>query len=93
VRFALYAAPQEMIYRGDALFPGGNDYPAEQAGVISIAVRGPNETKLVVEAIVACLSANTGKEDTAARNVHSAPRNDERLGTVTAHLVTNSRVR
>jgi HAD superfamily hydrolase (TIGR01484 family) len=46
---------QEMIYVGDALFPGGNDYPAEQAGVISIPVRGPNETKRVIEAIIACL--------------------------------------
>jgi HAD superfamily hydrolase (TIGR01484 family) len=46
---------KEMIYVGDALFVGGNDYPAEQAGVISIPVRGPNETKRVVEAIIACL--------------------------------------
>jgi hypothetical protein len=37
------------------LFVGGNDYPAEQAGVISIPVRGPNETKQVIEAIIACL--------------------------------------
>ena len=44
-----------MIYIGDALFPGGNDYPAEEAGVVSIAVRGPNETKPVTEAIIACL--------------------------------------
>ena len=34
---------------------GGNDYPAEQAGVISIPVRGPSETKRVIEAIIACL--------------------------------------
>jgi phosphomannomutase len=46
---------KEMIYVGDALFPGGNDYPAEQAGVISISVRSPNETKLVIETIIACL--------------------------------------
>ena len=46
---------REMIYVGDALFVGGNDYPAEQAGVISIPVRGPNETKCVIEAIIACL--------------------------------------
>ena len=46
---------QEMIYVGDALFVGGNDYPAEQEGVISIPVRGPRETKRVVEAIIACL--------------------------------------
>jgi phosphomannomutase len=46
---------QEMIYIGDALFVGGNDYPAEQAGVISIPIRNPDETKRVVEAIIACL--------------------------------------
>jgi len=48
---------QEMIFIGDALFPGGNDYPAKEAGVVSIAVRGPNETKPVTEAIIACLTA------------------------------------
>jgi HAD superfamily hydrolase (TIGR01484 family) len=45
---------KEMIYVGDALFPGGNDYPAEQVGVISISVRGPEDTKRVIEAIIAC---------------------------------------
>lgn len=47
---------EEMIFIGDALFPGGNDYPAQQAGVVSIPVQGPHETKRVVEAIIACLS-------------------------------------
>ena len=47
---------KEMIYIGDALFVGGNDYPAEEAGVVSIPVRGPNETKRVTEAIIACLA-------------------------------------
>jgi phosphomannomutase len=46
---------KEMIFIGDALFVGGNDYPAREAGVVSIAVRGPNETKRVTEAIIACL--------------------------------------
>jgi len=46
---------KEMIYIGDALFVGGNDYPAEEAGVVSIPVRGPSETKRVIEAIIACL--------------------------------------
>jgi phosphomannomutase len=45
----------EMIFVGDALFPGGNDYPAKEAGVASIQVSGPGETKRVIEAIVACL--------------------------------------
>jgi HAD superfamily hydrolase (TIGR01484 family) len=47
---------KEMIYVGDALFAGGNDYPAELAGVVSIPVRGPDETKRVIEAIIYCLS-------------------------------------
>jgi hypothetical protein len=46
---------KEMIYIGDALFVGGNDYPAEHAGAISIPVRGPEDTKRVIEAILACL--------------------------------------
>src|ERR1035437_8899848 len=55
LRDTLGIAIQEMIFIGDALFPGGNDYPAEQAGVVSIRVRDPNESKRVIEAIVACL--------------------------------------
>jgi hypothetical protein len=43
------------IFIGDTLFVGGNDYPAEQAGVVSVPVRGPRETKLVIRAIAACL--------------------------------------
>jgi hypothetical protein len=44
-----------MVYIGDALFPGGNDYPAEQAGVVSVPVKGPDDTNLVIETIIACL--------------------------------------
>ena len=50
---------QDMIFVGDAIFPGGNDYPAKQAGVASIEVRDPHETKRVVEAIIACLECET----------------------------------
>ncbi len=46
---------KEMIFVGDALFPGGNDYPAQQAGVDSIPVQGPHETKRVIQTIIACL--------------------------------------
>ena len=46
---------EEMLFIGDALFPGGNDYPAKEAGVLSISVRCPQETKPVTEAIIACL--------------------------------------
>jgi HAD superfamily hydrolase (TIGR01484 family) len=56
LRDMLDIAIAEMVFVGDALFPGGNDYPARQAGVLSIAVRDPHETKRVIEAIVACRS-------------------------------------
>ena len=50
---------EDMIFVGDAIFPGGNDYPAKQAGVVSIEVRDPDETKRVIEAIIACLLERT----------------------------------
>ena len=57
LRDTLGIAISEMVFIGDALFPGGNDYPAKEAGVVSIRVRDPNETKRVIEAIVACLDS------------------------------------
>lgn len=47
---------KEMIYIGDALYVGGNDYPAEIAGVDCIPVKDPNETKRVIQTIIACLA-------------------------------------
>lgn len=55
LRDTLGMAIEEMIFVGDALFPGGNDYPAKEAGALSIRVRDPNESKRVIEAIIACL--------------------------------------
>lgn len=46
---------EEMIYVGDALFPGGNDYPVRETGAVCVQVRDPHETKRVIEAITACL--------------------------------------
>ena len=50
-----------MIFVGDALFPGGNDYPAKELGVASIRVRDPDETKRVIEAIAVCLDPKPGR--------------------------------
>ncbi len=55
LRDTLEIAISEMIFVGDALFPGGNDYPAKEAGALSIQVRDPNETKRVIEAVIACI--------------------------------------
>ncbi|MGB8265262.1 MAG: HAD-IIB family hydrolase [Candidatus Velthaea sp.] len=46
----------QMVYVGDALFPGGNDYPVRGTGAVCIEVRDPHETKRVIEAIAACLA-------------------------------------
>ena len=62
---------KEMIFIGDALFAGGNDYPAEEAGVVSIPVRGPNETKRVIEAIIACLWIAVRKREAMRRSDES----------------------
>ena len=67
LRDTLGIAIKEMIFVGDALFPGGNDYPAEEAGVVSIRVKNPTESKRVIETIIACLgsgqSANLNLEE------------------------------
>ena len=45
-----------MIYVGDALFPGGNDYPAPQPERRASQVRDPEETKRVIETMIASLT-------------------------------------
>ncbi|RBL88935.1 HAD-IIB family hydrolase [Chitinophaga flava] len=57
LRDTLGIAIEEMLFVGDALFEGGNDYPAKEAGALSIAVRDPDETKRVIETALACLHA------------------------------------
>jgi HAD superfamily hydrolase (TIGR01484 family) len=55
LRDVLGVAIKEMIFIGDAVFPGGNDYPAKETGALSIEVKDSHETKRVIEAIIACL--------------------------------------
>ncbi len=43
-----------MLFIGDAIFPGGNDYPAKEIGMDTVRVRDPDETMAVIAAIVAC---------------------------------------
>lgn len=47
-------ALDSMMFIGDAIFPGGNDYPAKQLGLDTVRVRDPEETLSVIAAIVAC---------------------------------------
>jgi hypothetical protein len=41
----LRVSKKDAVFVGDALFPGGNDYAAKEAGVECIKVSGPEETK------------------------------------------------
>lgn len=45
----------EMLFFGDALYLGGNDRPALDAGVEAIQVRDSQETRTAICAIAACL--------------------------------------
>jgi hypothetical protein len=41
----------EILFVGDAIYSGGNDEPVREAGMATIAVAGPSETKRVIEAV------------------------------------------
>ena len=47
-----------IMFIGDAIFPGGNDYPAKELGLDTVRVRDPEETLSVIAAIVACQHGN-----------------------------------
>lgn len=44
----------DMLFIGDALYEGGNDYPALATGAECIQVRDPEETKKIVATVIAC---------------------------------------
>lgn len=54
LRDASGIALDAMMFIGDAIFPGGNDYPAKQMGLDTVRVRDPEETLAVIAAIIAC---------------------------------------
>lgn len=43
---------EEMLFIGDAIFPGGNDYAVKQSGVESWETSGPLETKELIKKIL-----------------------------------------
>ena len=56
LRDLLGISVQQMIYIGDALYVGGNDYPVETAGVDCISVKDPGDTKRVIQTIISDLT-------------------------------------
>jgi HAD superfamily hydrolase (TIGR01484 family) len=45
---------EAMMFVGDAIFPGGNDYPAKELGLDTVCVRDPEETLSVIATVIAC---------------------------------------
>ena len=48
-------AHADILFLGDAIFPGGNDYPAKEMGLDTVRVRDVAETKAVIGGLVAWL--------------------------------------
>jgi phosphomannomutase len=48
-------ARDDILFMGDAIYPGGNDDPVRAAGIDSIKVRDPAETMTAISAVIACL--------------------------------------
>ncbi len=48
----LHVPIRNMVFVGDALFPGGNDYAARKTGIDCISVKGPQEVKGIIKQIL-----------------------------------------
>lgn len=49
---ALKIPRQKMLFIGDAIFPGGNDYAVLKTGLDFINVKNPNETEKIIQKII-----------------------------------------
>ena len=48
----LSVSKENIVFIGDALFPGGNDYSVKEFGIETIEVKSPQDTKRVIEALL-----------------------------------------
>jgi phosphomannomutase len=53
IKKTLKISIRDMVFIGDALYPGGNDYAAKKTGIDCVAVRDPEDTKRMIEKIIA----------------------------------------
>lgn len=42
----------EMLFIGDALFPGGNDYPVKEMGINCMETSGPSQTEEIIKGLI-----------------------------------------
>lgn len=59
---------KEMLFVGDAIFVGGNDFPVQEVGVDSLLVRDPTETARIIQTVLACLGNGTTQIVAPARS-------------------------
>ena len=52
----LHAAKDEIVFIGDALYEGGNDFPVLRTGIDTVEVSGPEEVKYFIRSL---LTANS----------------------------------
>jgi hypothetical protein len=45
----------EVLFIGDAIYPGGNDYPAKEMGLDTIKVDEIEQTRLVISTVATVL--------------------------------------
>ena len=45
-------ANEDILFIGDALFAGGNDYPVKALGIDCISVNGPEETMEIIQTLL-----------------------------------------
>lgn len=50
---------EKMVFIGDAIFPGGNDYPAKQLGLDTILVKNPEDTLAQIAKIVTSIKSTS----------------------------------
>ncbi len=53
IRKTLGVSIKDMLFIGDAIYPGGNDYAIVRTGVDYVKVHGPSETRAVIRCLLA----------------------------------------
>ena len=51
-----------MLFVGDAIFPGGNDYAAIRTGIEYVKVSGPDDAKQLIKRLLSTGSAQENKK-------------------------------
>jgi hydroxymethylpyrimidine pyrophosphatase-like HAD family hydrolase len=76
LRDSLGVPIQEMLFIGNTSVPGGNDLAAVAAGIHTIGVKDPEQTKRVIDAIIAMVSDEANPAPPARKQIPFPARED-----------------